>query len=182
MNLLRELRVEDQEMIRGWRNNPDIRKYMYTDHEISAEEHRAWFSLAMGDPTRKYWIIVCDGEDVGLVNLYNIDPKNRRCYWAFYVVSPNVRGKGVGSFAEFSALRFVFEDMRFKKLCCEVLAFNQGVVRMHTSFGFTQEGLFRQHILKEDVFIDVVCLAMLREEWEARKAELEQRLKAKSVI
>lgn len=179
---LRDIAPSDQEKIREWRNNPEVRTYMYTDHEIGPDEHQAWFSRILHDPSCKYWIIVCDGEDVGVVNLHNIDNRNRHCYWGFYVIGPNVRGKGVGSFAEFSVLRFVFEDLKLRKLCGEVLASNQAVLDMHKSFGFSQEGLLRKHVLKGDGFADVVSISILREEWDAKKAELELRLKAKGVI
>jgi UDP-4-amino-4,6-dideoxy-N-acetyl-beta-L-altrosamine N-acetyltransferase len=179
---LRDLRPEDMDMIREWRNLPRVADYMYTDHVIRPEEHASWFARIMKDPCCKYWIIVCDGENVGLVNLYNIDHKNRRCYWAFYVVSPNVRGKGVGSYAEYAILSYVFNELKFEKLCCEVLAFNKGVVEMHQRFGFVQEGFFRKHILKRGEFHDVVCLAMLRAEWEGSRPELEQKLKQKGIL
>ncbi len=179
---LRELSVEDREKVRAWRNDPGIRKYMYTDHEITVEEHGAWFARTLKDPTCKYWIIVCDAQDAGVLCLFNIDLKNRHCFWGFYAVGAVVRGKGVGNFAEFSVLRYVFEELKLQKLCCEVLAFNQAVINMHKKFGFMQEGLFRRHILKRDQFVDVVSLAILQEEWNARKQELELRLRAKGII
>ena len=100
------------------------------------------------------------------------DRRNRRCYWAFYIVSPNVRGKGVGTSAEYFVLRHVFDELNLNRLCCEVLDFNQGVVRMHKSFGFVEEGIFRKHVFKGDEPHDVICLAMLREDWEQKKEAL----------
>ncbi len=173
---LRDIAPADKEMIRVWRNLPEIRKYMYTDHIITCEEHDAWFERIAVDPTCRYWIIACDKEDVGVANLYAIDNRNQRCYWAFYVVSPNVRGKGVGTFAEYLVLRYVFEELNLNKVCCEVLDFNRGVVRMHKSFGFVQEGVLRKHIAKNGAMHDVVCLAMLKEEWEALKPVLADKL------
>jgi hypothetical protein len=180
--LLRDIAPHDQETIRVWRNHPEVRKYMYTDHEIGPDEHNAWFARILRDSTCKYWIIVCDGEDVGLLYLHDIDTRNSRCYWGFYTASPSARGKGVGSFAEFSVLRFVFDDLRLQKLCGEVLASNQAVLNMHKKFGFVQEGLLRKHVLKEGIFADVVSISILREEWDAKKADLELKLKAKGII
>lgn len=179
---LRDVQPEDKDMIRNWRNLPEVRKYMYTDHEISPEEHERWFQGIAGDPTRKYWIIVLDDEDVGLVNLYDIDPRNKRCYWAFYVASPSTRGRGVGSFVEYSTLHYVFDELRFNKLCCEVLTSNQPVIDMHRSFGFVQEGFYRRHICKGGRFVDVVALAMLTEEWAANRQGIEVRLRSKGLI
>jgi len=179
---LREIGPDDRDMIREWRNLPQVADYMYTDHVISPEEHEAWFLRVLKDPSCKYWIIVCDGEDVGLANLYAIDQRNRRCYWAFYVVSPNARGKGVGSYVEYAVLNHVFDELKLEKLCCEVLSFNRGVVEIHRRFGFAQEGLFRKHILKRGAFHDVVCLAIMKEEWATLRPQLEQKLRAKGAL
>ena len=179
---LRDIAPDDQEKILQWRNLPEVRKFMYTDHEITPEEHRAWFSRTLRDPSCKYWVIVCDEEDVGLAYIFNIDNRNLRCYWGFYVIGSNVRGKGVGSFAEFFVLRFVFENLRLQKLCGEVLEFNQAVLNMHKKFGFVEEGLLRKHVMKGDDFVDVVCISMLRDEWEAKKTGIEVRLKAKGIL
>jgi UDP-4-amino-4,6-dideoxy-N-acetyl-beta-L-altrosamine N-acetyltransferase len=175
MITLRPVKSEDAEMLRAWRNLPQISRTMYTDHYITAEEHSAWFRNAMADSTRRYWIIRCDEKDVGLVNLYAMDSINRRCHWAFYVAESSAKGKGVGSAVELEILRYVFEDMKFNKLCCEVLATNRGVVRMHQSFGFHEEGLFRCHVRKGDDFVDVVCMAILKDEWKHARTELEPR-------
>ena len=170
---LRDLRPQDSEQLRQWRNSPEVAAYMYTDHEISPEEHAAWFAGIEGDPTRKYWIIVYKGEDVGLVNLAGIDMKNRRSYWAFYVASPTARGLGVGSFVEWAILGYAFDNLKLNKLCAEVLSTTPTVVALHKRFGFVEEGRLRQHIIKNGQFVDVVTLGLLASEWEQVKPSLQ---------
>ena len=160
-----------------WRNKPSVAQHMYTDHRIEEEEHSQWFSTAMRDPDRRYWIITLDGLDLGLVNLYNIDQKNKRCHWAFYIGEEGQRGKGIGAFVEHAVLRHVFEEMKMEKLCCEVLASNVRVANMHKNFGFKEEGIFRKHIYKAGVLEDVVCLAILGEDWESVRPIIESRLR-----
>ncbi len=169
-------------MILGWRNLPDVAKYMYSDHEITSSEHDVWFQRALSDATRRYWIIVCDGQDVGLANTYDLDVHNKRCYWAFYLASSAVRGKGVGGFVEYSVLRHVFDELQLNKVCCEVLAFNEAVIKMHEAFGFRREGILRQHVLKAGLPHDVVYLGMLREEWRKLRPEVEHRLRQKGLL
>jgi len=182
MILLREVKPSDKNMLRTWRNLPGVNRYLYNDHEISTEEHNRWFQGVFTDPSRRYWIISCDEEDVGVAYLYNIDLKNQRCYWAFYLASPNTRGKGIGSFVEYSILKHVFDDMKLQKLCAEVLAFNEPVTNMHKGFGFVEEGRFRKHIYKGGQFDDIICVAMLKEDWETKRPEIEERLRRKGLI
>lgn len=179
---IRDLREGDAEMIRQWRNKPTIARYMYNDHEISVEEHRVWFDAIARDPSVRYWIITCDGRDVGLVNLYGIDRRNDRCYWAFYVAEDGLRGRGVGSWVEFRVLTYVFDELGLDKLCCEVLATNPAVVEMHRSFGFQEEGLLRGHVIKDGSRLDVVCLGILRDDWLAHRDGIRGRLASKGII
>ena len=179
---LREIRSGDMDILRDWRNMPEISRYMYSDHHITTEEHEKWFNRIIHDKSTKYWIIVCDQEDVGLVNLYDIDNQNSRCYWAFYISSPNVRGKGVGSFVDYAVLNYVFDKMGLNKLCCEVLGFNEPVVRMHKKFGFKEEGMFKEHIIKANKTYNVYCLGILSSEWNQIKPEIVKRLKKVNIL
>jgi UDP-4-amino-4,6-dideoxy-N-acetyl-beta-L-altrosamine N-acetyltransferase len=181
--LLRDVRPEDRDRIREWRNLSQVSSYMLTDHVISEKEHAAWFDRMLKDPSCKYWIIVCDAEDVGLANVYKIDRTNGHCYWGFYIVSPNARGKGAGMYAEYRVLKYVFEELKLEKLCCETLASNRAVVEMHRRFfGFVEEGILRRHVMKKGTLRDVVCQAILKEEWDAFRPRTEQMLVAKNLL
>lgn len=182
MMQLRDVRRDDAEQLREWRNLPEIAAYMYSDHHISSEEHAAWFDRALHDESRRFWIIQLDGEDVGLVNLYDIDRVHDRAAWAFYLASPSVRGRGVGSFVEFTTLEHVFEEMGLHRLTCEVLSTNMAVVEMHEKFGFTVEGRFREHIQKDGEFVDVISLGMLQREWRDHRDAIRSRLAERGIL
>jgi UDP-4-amino-4,6-dideoxy-N-acetyl-beta-L-altrosamine N-acetyltransferase len=178
---LRAMRADDRDLVRQWRNAPHVARYMYTDQEISAEAHAQWFARALADPARRYWIIVADGADIGLANLYDIQTVHRRCFWAFYIGAPEIRGKGIGSFVEYAVLSYVFDRRGFNKLCCEVLAENEPVWRMHEKYGFVIEGRYRRHICKTGIFHDVIALAMLAEDWARLKSAMRQKLRERGL-
>lgn len=178
----RPLQREDKDTILQWRNLPQIRHYMLTDHVISAEEHAAWFERVLDNPKYRFWVIRCDDEDVGLLYLYDIDPTNRRCYWGFYVAGGNTRGKNVGMFAEYYVLQYVFQELGFNKLSCEILDFNRGVLRLHNAFGLVQEGRLRQHIVRGDQVHDVICLGILSSEWQARMPQFERIFRSRGLL
>ena len=180
--VLRDIRPEDKFLIRAWRNSRAVAGYMFTDHLITLEEHERWFKEILGDPRRRYWIISHNQKDVGLANLYGIDATNKRAYWGSYLANEGSRGKGVGAVAGYLVLRYVFDELHFNRLCCEVLVANSAAMNLYKSFGFVQEAYFRQHIIKNGQFVDVVSLALLREDWVQRKLEIEQRLKEKGLI
>ena len=175
---LRPLRPDDKARLLAWRNSPDVAAYMYTDHQISAEEHERWFAGIEGDARRAYWIIEMDAAPVGLANLYDIDRRNGRCAWAYYLAEPAVRGKGIGGYVEYLVLDEVFGDLGLRKLWCEVLASNTAVVRMHQKFGFQQEARLRRHVLKNGEMEDVIGLGLLAEEWAQARPRMRRTLQA----
>lgn len=173
---LRTPNAGDRDRLRDWRNLPDIARWMYSDHTISSEEHARWFEAALKDSRRCYWIIEVDGAPVGLANLYDITPTDRKCAWAYYLAAGDLRGKGVGAFVEFWVIEHVFATLGFNKLCCEVLAANEAVWRLHESFGFVRESLLRAHVWKGGEPLDVVGLGLLASDWTAKRPETVKRL------
>lgn len=173
---LRKVGLEDKDMIREWRNSPEVSQYMYSDDYITPEIHESWFKRILNDPTCQYWIITYKNTGVGVANICDINKRNKRCFWAYYIAEPSVRGKGVGAVVEYEILRYVFEELEFNRLCCEVLSFNEMTVKTHESFGFKKEGYFRKHIYKGGIFHDVVSMAILREDWEEIKPKIEPKI------
>jgi UDP-4-amino-4,6-dideoxy-N-acetyl-beta-L-altrosamine N-acetyltransferase len=167
VNGARDVRPEDKELLRRWRNQANVARWMYNDHEISVEEHERWFSHAMADGTRRYWILTCEDRNVGLINLYDISKKDLRAYFAIYIADESVRGRGVGTFAQRFLQREAFETFGMNKLCCEVFASNEAALRLYRSCGFVDEGRLRQHVRKGGEFHDVLALAMLKSDWLA---------------
>ncbi len=169
-----EIKEEDLELIRRWRNSKEVSQYMYTSEEITSENQKKWFERIKLDASQKYWLIEYNGKKLGLVSIYNIKENFKHCSWAFYIGNTEVRGAGIGSKVEFTILNYVFETMKFNKLMCEVFSFNEKVIHMHEKFGFNQEGLFKKHILKDGKYFDVVALAILKHEWDLLKENLKQ--------
>ncbi|MHB9149526.1 MAG: UDP-4-amino-4,6-dideoxy-N-acetyl-beta-L-altrosamine N-acetyltransferase [Thermoleophilia bacterium] len=169
--VLRGMTADDLQRVFEWRNQERIRNAMYTDHVISWEEHTQWFARVSSDPSNRQLVFQVDGRPVGVVSFADIDAVNQRARWGFYLGESDV-APGTGSRMEFLALEFAFETLGLRKLSCEVFSFNDKVTKMHGKFGFVEEGRFRQHILKDGVFEDIVVLGMLKAEWLSRRDKM----------
>jgi len=161
---LRPLHIEDKAMVLSWRNQERVRRFMYTDHVISTDEHERWLSQALANTSARYLIFEFNSRPVGFVSFSNLEPIQLRGSWAYYLGETDVPN-GTGSAMEFLALDYAFEHLKIRKLCCEVFGFNESVIKLHQKFGFRQEGLFAAHVLKSRVFEDVVVLAIFASDW-----------------
>lgn len=172
---LRPMTDSDLDMVRAWRNHPKVRANMYTRHEISAEEHREWWARTRSSNASAYLIFVdAGGNPQGVVAFTAIDRASRHASWAFYASAEAPRG--VGSRMELLALDHAFGQLGLHRLHCEVLAFNTAVIRLHQKFGFTVEGVLREHHFHEGRHVDVWLLAILDREWAIGRENMLERL------
>ncbi|MBX9852777.1 MAG: UDP-4-amino-4,6-dideoxy-N-acetyl-beta-L-altrosamine N-acetyltransferase [Cytophagaceae bacterium] len=174
--ILKSLQEEDIELVRSWRNLPEVSKYMYTDGEITSEQQKVWFQNLQNSKSQKAWIIEHNDKKLGLASLYDIKEKFKTCYWAFYLGDNTARGVGVGAKVEYNICNYVFEELKFNKLLCEVFIWNEPVIKMHEKFGFRRESYFREHIFKEGKYVDVIGLALLQSEWKVLKEPLRTKI------
>ncbi|MFW9081257.1 UDP-4-amino-4,6-dideoxy-N-acetyl-beta-L-altrosamine N-acetyltransferase [Pseudomonas sp. P2757] len=160
-----------QAHVRTLRNQEDVRKYMYTSHEISEQEHANWLSSLKGNSRQQVFVVLKDDLAVGVVALNAINAQQKSADWAFYL-DVDLQGKGLGSVVEFWMLDYAFNAAELEKLNCEVLASNSAVVKMHQKFGFEIEGVRRQNVVKDGVRIDVVLLGITKSEWLEKRPAL----------
>ena len=165
----RSIELKDKNCIMQWRNSERVRSNMYSDHIISQQEHESWFRHALVDQSASFLIFLFQERPVGFISFTNINHIHGRCTWAFYLGEIDVP-RGTGSAMEFFALYYAFVVLEIRKLCCEVFAFNTGVIKLHEKFGFANEGRLVEHYIKNDKYEDVVCLAKFGVKWiEERK-------------
>lgn len=146
-----------------WRNAPRVRENMYSQHEISWDEHLAWWAASKARNDRRYFIFEQGGKKTGFVSFTDMDEGNGTASWAFF--SSTNAPKGTGTKMERAALNIAFKALGMRKLCCEVLDFNYRVIEFHQRFGFQIEGRLKAHKLVKGRYCDVVLLAVFAEHW-----------------
>jgi len=164
-----DLTEKDLELVRNWRNSPEVSQYMYTDKIITQEEQIEWFKKISNNKTYKYWLISYNQKPLGVVNLSDINNNLKSCYWAFYLGDTSIRGAGIGAKVEYNVLKYVFDELKLNKLRCEVFVNNDMVIKMHEKFGFRREAYYREHCFKKGKYQDAVGLAILNSEWNQIK-------------
>jgi UDP-4-amino-4,6-dideoxy-N-acetyl-beta-L-altrosamine N-acetyltransferase len=159
---LRPMTEGDLEQVLFWRNHPDIRRYMYSQHEISLEEHVGWFARASQDLGRHLLIFEINGTPWGFLQLAQI-ASGGIADWGFYVApdAPEGVGRALGE----AALRYAFETLGLHKICGQALAFNERSIHFHLALRFEREGQLRQQHFDGEQYHDVVYFGRLASEW-----------------
>lgn len=160
---LRKMTSVDLELVLAWRNHDDVRRYMYTTHLISSDEHVRWFNRTKGRDGVSLLIYEVNGSPKGFVSFTASRCKNV-ADWGFYL-APDVP-KGTGNSFGKAALQYAFEELSLHKLCGEALGFNARSIRFHEKLGFFREGVLRDQHFNGDSYVDVLCFGLLFSEWK----------------
>ena len=171
---LRDIEHQELELMLGWRNAPNVRANMYTRHEIHMDEHLAWWAKIQQRDDQRYFMYQAGEIPLGIIGFTGIDRISENSSWAFYA-SPDAP-KGTGSKMELLALDCAFNELGLHKLHCEVLAFNTPVIKLHQKFGFSVEGILREHHKINEDFIDIYRLGLLASEWADKRADMLDKL------
>ncbi len=168
--ILRPVERKDLEKLLEWRNADRIRAFMYTDHIISPEEHAAWFERLGTNDTAYALLFTVNGRPLGVVNVTSIDRRNGTCHWGFYIGEADAP-RGSGTALGYLGLYYIFDTLGIRKVIGEAFAFNEASIAFHRRLGFSQEGHFVQHVVKNGSCQDILSFALFRDQWEAHKRQ-----------
>lgn len=132
---LRSLTGEDLEMLRGWRNSPDIRQYMEYREEITPEDQQKWFKSIDND-CNYYFIIEYEGQDIGLINLKNYDRESASGEGGLFIYEKRMRGSDIPVRASMCFGDFIWDGLGLEKEYIHILRDNPRSIRYNAFFGF----------------------------------------------
>ena len=129
--------------------------------------------LALADPYY-YAIVAPSGRAVGLATLMSIRPDMRVVEVGNILLSPALQRTPLATQAQYLLARYAFETLRYRRYEWKCDALNAASRRAALRFGFTFEGIFRDHMIIKGRSRDTAWFAMLEAEWPARKAAFER--------
>ncbi len=160
---MRSMVKTDLERVLVWRNHPDVRRFMYTQHAITLDEHQSWFERALLDPKNHLLIYEYNHQPMGFVSLSE-SGRGGIVDWGFYVApeAPKGTGRQLGR----TALNHAFTQLKYYKVCGQALAYNERSIHFHQALGFQQEGILRDQHFDSERYHHVICFGLLSHEWQ----------------
>lgn len=168
---IRRMTQDDLSMVLSWRNNPNVRQFMFTQHEIKLDEHKQWFAKVSQEPTRCLLIVEKKGEPIGFVQFNNVSVGGI-ADWGFYAspTAPKGSGRLLGSLS----LTYAFDELKLHKVCGQAIESNAASIGFHKSLGFKLEGSLRDQQYINGAYHTLICFGLLANEWHAYQTEREE--------
>jgi RimJ/RimL family protein N-acetyltransferase len=138
-------------------------------------EFDAYIAACEDNKERIFYAVVDDGgRAVGILSLMEIRPAMRVVEVGNIVYSPALQRTPLATEAQYLIARYAFETLGYRRYEWKCNALNAASRRAAERFGFTYEGLFRQHMIVKGHSRDTAWFSMLDGEWPARKAAFER--------
>lgn len=135
---------------------------------IAASEDPLFFAIldSASGPAR--------GSAVGYASYLRIEPVHRVIEVGNILYTPRLQQTALATEAMYLMARHVFEDLGYRRYEWKCNALNAPSRRAALRFGFSFEGVFRQHMIVKGRNRDTAWFSMLDHEWPARKANFER--------
>ena len=114
------------------------------------------------------------GRALGYQTFLRIDPPNRVIEVGNILYTPALQRTPGATEAQYLFARYVFDELGYRRYEWKCNALNAPSRRAAKRFGFTFEGICRQHMIVKGRNRDTAWFAMLDSEWPARKAAYER--------
>ncbi len=132
---LSELAEADIELLRGWRNAPEIAENMEFTGHIGSAQQMVWFNDLSKKPNY-YFIITHQNNKIGLIHLNEFDNQNLSAHAGLFIAEKKYTGTGVSLGASLMLLTFAFNILKLKTVYAKVKQSNKAAINYNMGLGF----------------------------------------------
>ena len=150
--------------------------YLFDGPYRSLDEFRASLEAKARSADPLFFAVIdnSSGRAVGYQTLMRIDAANRVIEVGNIMYTPAMQRTAGATEAQYLFAKYVFDELGYRRYEWKCNALNAPSRRAAERFGFTFEGIFRQHMIVKGRNRDTAWFAMLDSEWPARKAAYER--------
>jgi len=135
---LQRLTEDKIEMVRQWRNDPKISKYMEYRDTITPEMQKAWF-LRIDNPQNYYFIIVFEGKEIGLADVKDIDAVGKTGEGGLFIYNDGYQNSEVPFRAVLALNDFCFSSLGLKTMIAHIMRDNPRAIEFNRALGYVQD-------------------------------------------
>ena len=137
---LRKISDSDTNNIVKWRNSEEVRHWLYSQVELTAEMHNHWLKNVVGSGRCEQYIIVLkDGKessDIGTTFIKRSDKESEEGEFGIFIGESWAKGKHCSLPATQEMIRIGFESLMLKTIFLTVFRDNLPAVKTYRHAGF----------------------------------------------
>lgn len=164
---LRSLEPEDLDFLYETENNPYIWHLSNTQTPFSRFVLKEYIERSLSEDIyalKELRLVICKTEDhskIGLIDLFDFDPKNKRAGVGILISNENNRGLGYGSEALKSLIDYAFDTLQLHQLFCNISSDNKESKNLFLKYNFNQIGIKKDWIFDGKNYTDEVFFQLI---------------------
>ena len=156
---LRALEPNDLEFVYAMENDQSIWEVSNTQAPYSRFLVKQYLENAHQDiyEAKQLRLAICQDEDfpaIGLIDLFDFDPQNRRAGIGIVIQSIENRKQNIGSEALELLIKYAFYNLNLHQLYANIATENTASIALFTKFGFEKIGVKKDWTLVNGIFKD----------------------------
>ncbi|MDX6191036.1 GNAT family protein [Flavobacterium sp. Fl-318] len=166
---LRALEPNDLEFVYAMENDQSIWEVSNTQTPYSRFLVRQYLENAHQDiyEAKQLRLAICQDEDfpaVGLIDLFEFDPKNNRAGVGIVIQSKENRKQNIGSEALELLIKYSFHNLNLHQLYANINVGNVASIALFTKFGFKEIGIKKDWILANNQYQDEAIFQLINKQ------------------
>jgi len=164
---LRALEPEDLDFIYTIENNESVWEVSNTQTPYSRFLIRQYLENAHQDiyEAKQLRLAICQqetGATIGLIDIFDFDPKNNRAGVGIVIGSQSQRSKGIGSEALALVIQYSFQQLQLHQLYANIGSDNEISLQLFTKFGFQKIGIKKDWNRVNNVYKDELLYQLIQ--------------------
>jgi diamine N-acetyltransferase len=164
---LRALEPEDLEFVYAIENNELVWEVSNTETPYSRFLIRQYLENAHQDiyEAKQLRLAIClnnSQEAIGLIDLFDFDPKNNRAGVGILINDAQNRNKGIGSESLALIINYSFEQLQLHQLYANIGTDNEISIQLFTKFGFQKIGIKKDWIKVNNRYKDELLFQLIK--------------------
>jgi diamine N-acetyltransferase len=164
---LRALEPEDLDFIYALENNETVWEVSNTQTPYSRFLIRQYLENAHQDiyEAKQLRLAIClndTGETIGLIDIFDFDPKNNRAGVGLVIANYEHRQQGIGSEALSLVVKYAFQQLQLHQLFANIGSDNEISLQLFTKFGFQKIGIKKDWNRVNNIFKDEILFQLIQ--------------------
>ena len=162
---LRALEPEDLDFVHAVENTEEFWEISATQAPYSRFMIKQYLENAHRDiyDVKQLRLMICDLQDkeVGLIDVFDFEPKDRRAAIGILIANASERGKGYGAEALELICNYCFKHLAMHQVYANITAGNETSVKLFENLGFEKVGVKKDWTYFEGQFKDEILYQLI---------------------
>lgn len=154
---LHRLEKDQTELIRQWRNDRKISKFMFYKGDITSDMQQEWFD-SIDNEQNFFFLIYYKNAPVGLINISSIDWESKTAYTGLFIYDDKFLASDIPVMASLAMLDVFFLLFDIQSVYAKVKGNNKTAHNYNSSLGFSRTkkieyGLGYEYMLQKEIYL-----------------------------